>query len=364
MSWIKENYHIAALGGGALVLAGLGYLGLSSNQAVNEEFNANNPTKKTDTTAPGGDIATEVLNSLTQAEPVEYRPTENGRPVDLFTSVDLYTKDGNQNELLDILKLPPVHEGIPNQWWVDHRIDPSYSDSPQRDQDGDGFTNGEEFAAKTDPNDPKKHGALITKLEVDSIESDMWLLLFKSVLGKGYQFDLLFRPFGGRSLTNRLSATDAAEEGDIFFKEAPGKDRFKLLKIESREEQGPTGLRPRDWAIIEDQDPSKNGKKYEMPYNMREAKKRLFTQYDHRVNFKLNAVGEEGTIFKVAENGTFSLPSGGADEDKTYKLVDVILEDPGPVVRKAVKVVVSYTEGTDTKTIEIDVPQAESAPKE
>jgi hypothetical protein len=43
MSWIKENYHIAALGGGALVLAGLGYLGYSGNQAVNATFNAPNP---------------------------------------------------------------------------------------------------------------------------------------------------------------------------------------------------------------------------------------------------------------------------------------------------------------------------------
>jgi len=38
MSWIKENYHVAALGGGTLVLAGLGYLGYSGNQAVNETF--------------------------------------------------------------------------------------------------------------------------------------------------------------------------------------------------------------------------------------------------------------------------------------------------------------------------------------
>jgi hypothetical protein len=362
MSWIKENYHIAALGGGALVLAGLGYLGLSSNQAVNDEFNANNPPKGKNTDADGLPEATEVLESLTQAEPVEYRPTESGRPVDLFTSVDLYTKDGNDSELQDILKLPPVHPPIPNQWWVDHRIDPSYSDSPQKDQDGDGFTNGEEFAAKTDPNDPKAHGALITKLEVAEVESDMWLLLFKSVLGKGYQFDLLFKPFGGRSQTNRIPASDAVSKGDSFFKEDPAKGRFKLIDVVAREEDGPTGRRPRNWAIVEDQDPSKNKKQYETPFNMAAAQKPLFTEYDHEVTFRLNAIGEAGNQFKVAENGTFSLPSGGADGDKVYKLVEIILEEAGPQVRKPVKVVVSYPEGTETKTIEIDVPQTESAP--
>ena len=45
MSWIKENYHTVALGGGALVLVGLGYLGYSANQADNEAFNANSPPK-------------------------------------------------------------------------------------------------------------------------------------------------------------------------------------------------------------------------------------------------------------------------------------------------------------------------------
>jgi hypothetical protein len=63
MSWIKENYHVAALGGGTLVLAGLGYLGFSGNQAVNETFNVPSPNQGKTTTAEGGDIAASVKRS-------------------------------------------------------------------------------------------------------------------------------------------------------------------------------------------------------------------------------------------------------------------------------------------------------------
>ncbi|MDA7897265.1 hypothetical protein N9B01_03020, partial [Akkermansiaceae bacterium] len=60
MSWIKENYHVAALGGGTLVLAGLGYLGYSGNQAVNETFSKLETKQGETTTAEGGEIAASV----------------------------------------------------------------------------------------------------------------------------------------------------------------------------------------------------------------------------------------------------------------------------------------------------------------
>lgn len=358
MSWIKENYHIAALGGGALVLAGLGYLGFSGNQAVNDEFNANNPREKEDTKVPGSDILTALTNSITKAEPVERRVTPKKRPVDLFTSVDLYTEGDDLSKPLDLLTMDkPVHPPIDNQWWVDHRIDPSFSDSPQKDQDGDGFTNLEEFSAKTDPNDVKSHGALISKLEVVAVESDMWLLLFKSVLGKGYQFDLQYRAFGGRVQTNRIPASEAVNKGDKFFKADPGKERFALKDIEAREEDGPTGRRPRNWAIVEDLRPNKKGTTYELPFNLNAGKRREATKYDHTVIFSLNAIGEESNQFKVGENGKFSLPHGG--EELKYTLIEVKLGADF----KPVAVVVQIGDDA-SKTREIPVPSAAPAPKE
>ncbi len=354
MSWIKENYHIAALGGGALVLVGLGYLGFSANQAVNDEFNANNPTPKNDTKVAGGDIAEYVSKSVTEVTPIKRRDTPTERPVDLFTSVDLYTRGENTQEPLDLLTMPePVHPPIDNQWWVDHRIDPSFSDSPHKDQDGDGFTNLEEFEAKTDPNDGKSHGALISKLEVVTVESDKWLLLFKSVLGAKdrFQFDYKFIPSGGRLKENRIAGSDSVQKGGSFFKDEPGKGRYILKDVVAREEDGPTGRRPRNWAIVEDRRPNKKGQTYELPFNLKKGFYAREGQFDHTVTFSLNAIGEADKKFKVEENGQFSLPNGG--EEAGYTLVEVKLGED----RKPVSVVVQI--GDDkTKTREIPVPQA------
>jgi hypothetical protein len=352
MSWIKENYHIAALGGGVLVLAGLGFLGFSGNQAVNQEFNANNPSKKTDTTVPGGDIADKIIASVTELDPIDQRSTKSGRPVELFTSVDLYTRGENTRDLLDPLQMEDsIHKDIDNKWWSDHGIDLTYSDSPERDQDGDGFTNREEFAAETDPNDPKSHGALLTKLEVKVVESDMWLLLFKSVLGgSGYQFDMQYKAFGGPVQSNRIPAQDAVEKGNSFFKNDPGKDRFVLIDVEGRMEDGPTGRRPRNWAIVEDQRPNKKGKKYELPFNLELVQRREATQYDHTVTFSLNAIGEAANTFKVEENGKFSLPTGGTELN--YTLVEVKLGED----RLPASVVVQMGDDESTRR-EIPVPQ-------
>lgn len=350
MSWIKENYHVAALGGGTLVLAGLGYLGYSGNQAVNETFSKLETKQGKTTTAEGGEIAASVTKMVTEQDPVIHQKTSDGRPVNLFTSVDLYTKDGDKKELLDLLKIEPVHPPIGNQWWVDHRIDPSYSDSPTMDQDSDGFTNKEEFLAKTDPNDPDDYGALVQKLEVVKVESDMWRLLFKTVLGKGYQFDYAYVPFGKRLMTNRIPASEVISVGDTFFSSDPGKGRFKLTNVEKREFEGPAGKQMREWATIEDQNPSKNKKQFDLPFNAKKAELRDITFYDHRVTLRLSAIGEEGNEITLEESGSFALPANGAD--KIYKLAEVKLGAD----RKPEAVIVEYNLGDGVKTIEIKVP--------
>lgn len=349
MSWIKENYHIAALGGGALVLAGLGYLGYSGNQTVNTAFTVPNPAPGKTTTSAGGPLAEEVTKLVSGLDPIIHRKTPTGRPVEMFTSVNLYTKDGNKKELLDLLQMDPVHDPIDNQWWVDNRIDPSYSDSPSRDEDGDGFSNLEEFNSKTDPNDPTDYEGLIGKLEVVKVESDTWRLIFQTVVTAGFQFQFDFIPSDKSGMrSNRIPAGTTVKVGDLFFPEEPAKERFKLLKVEERPFAGPVGQQMLRWAIVEDQLPTKDKKAYELPFSPKANQMRDVTFYDHRVFFRLNAIGEEGNEFKVEENGSFALPSGG--EDKSFKLIEVVLDE---ATRKPVAVKV---EDKDGKPHTIPVP--------
>lgn len=324
MSWIKENYHIAALGGGLLVLAGLGYTSYAAKQEVKEGFATSAAGRGKVTTVEGGETLSALVKSLTEVNGLAAQVTPTNRPVNLFTSVDLFTQNGDVDSLKDLLTMKgSVHPPIPNKWWVDHMIDPSWSDSPQRDQDGDGFTNLEEFEAKTDPNDPKEYGDLLTKLRVAEVKTTVWRLEFNSVIGKGFQFNLLFKEPGGPVQNNRMGATDAISAGDLFFKDGVGKERFKLLKVEPRKMKTPTGEKDVNFAFIEDQLENKKGDVYELQFGMRQKELLQATRYDHTVVFYLDAIGEDGNKFEVVENGTFAVPSSGAE--KSYKLLEVKL---------------------------------------
>lgn len=197
----------------------------------------------------------------------------------------------------------------------------------------------------------------LNSLEVMTVESDMWFVLFKSVLGERYQFDLLYRPYESRPQTNRIPASEAISKGDIFFKEDPGKGRFKLIDIEDRNQEGSNGSRPGKCAIVEDQSAHKKGRRYELRFNSPAYELQPSTQYDHTVVFNFNSGEEDENQFRVEENEAFSLPPGG--EEKPYKVIEVKLEDPGPPVRKAIAVVIQYEAGGETKTREILVPKAE-----
>ncbi len=49
------------------------------------------------------------------------------------------------------------HDGLPNDWEKKYGLNPADPADAAKDSDGDGFTNLEEFQAKTDPKDPKSH---------------------------------------------------------------------------------------------------------------------------------------------------------------------------------------------------------------
>lgn len=356
---MKNNYHIAALGGGVLILGGLGYLGYSGNAAVNESLVSDSARKQGTVTSLGGPEAESVIKTTGEANAVVQRKTTEGRPVNLFTSVDLYTRVGQPGKLLDLLKMPPVHPPIENQWWVDHRLDVTYSDSPFMDPDGDGFTNREEYLAKTDPNDPSDVGDLIAKLELDKLKSDLWLLEFKAALSNGgAQLKFTSKKEGERrAQINDPGYSKPFKPGDTLFAEEPGKERFKLLKIETKKEQAAVGEIDRPYATFEDLRPNKTGQKYELPerpkndprrgkYELRDT-----TFADYTAVFRLNALGKEGETFEIEENGTFALPPGGGK--KEYKFAGVKIDEK----RQPTHVVVEYTRDGATKTLEIAVPK-------
>lgn len=323
MSWISENYEKTALAGAAVIAIGLSYFGWQNLSAVEEDFSSR-------PRGGGNEVATikdsdrvttakssfEIDRSWIQGE------TE-GRPVDLFIGVPLFVNKNNLNQPVDLPRSADVHPPIPNQWWIEHRIDPGFGDSPQRDEDEDGFSNLEEFNAKTDPTDKRSYPSLIHKLKYVTEESLQW------VLRPGYAsedggFTFVYDDGNGNQI--KTGAANPVPKDGLFFSQDPAKGRFKYLgfeKIEQMNERIQSKVAV-TMVKVEDMKPNKKGLVYEIPAQFKKANAREFSKFDRTAVFSLEALGLDGQEFKVEEFTAFALPQDA--DSKRYKLVKVTPE--------------------------------------
>lgn len=325
MSWISDHYEKAALAGTLLVAVALCYTGLQSKNAVEEDFNEpiagegpDDPSVKDGDKVAIAKSSYEMAQKWNKAEP-------DGRPVDLLTGVPLFVDKDNLKKPVDLPKSPDIHPPIPNQWWIEHRIDPGFGDSPQRDEDKDGFTNEEEFTAKTDPTDNRSHPNLIQKLVYLGDESLKWVLR-PSGFPAVEQPEANFEYSDSNRLKLRTPAADPIKVNGLFFtgdlaKDA--KDRFKYLGFEVKRVRNDRIDADEDITIIrvEDQKPNKKGMIYEIPANFRVANAAEFTKYDRKAKLSLEALEFSGQEFKVEELTDFGLPENS--EVKNLRMMEV-----------------------------------------
>ncbi|MFT3990370.1 MAG: thrombospondin type 3 repeat-containing protein [Luteolibacter sp.] len=243
--------------------------------------------------------------------------------MDLFVGVPLFIGKTDASKPVDLFKSEPVHAPIPNIWWLENKLDPGFADSPQRDPDGDGFSNLQEFEAKTDPNDSQSHPALVNKLKFVKDESVKWILRPGFESGGGFSFK-----YSDDKNNTASSGTDVVMPNGVFFavdkKNTPNaQNRFKFVSFEKRKvkhekfgsEEEVTFLK------IEDQRGNKKGVVYELPSPLNEANAAKFAQYDRTAVLSLEAVGEEGKQFKVEEKTSFALPPNAAE--KSYFIQEI-----------------------------------------
>jgi hypothetical protein len=320
MSWFSKNYEKAALGGAVAIALGLAYFGWSKFGAVDADFSTGlKGSGNSNTAVTGADLIPKALSSM-KLDRSWSKADDNGRPVDLFTGIPLFVSKSEPEKPLDLLDpaAQPVHSPIPNTWWIENRLDPGFGDSPQRDPDQDGFSNLEEFNAKTDPNSAKSVPPVIAKLLYIKDESLAW------VLRPGYDAGGSF-PFNYEDSKRQVnkSGAEGVAVGSLFFEKEPMKNRFKLLGSEVRRELNKKINLEIEVTIvrIEDQRPNKKGVIYELPAPLQEQRKTEHLQYDRTAILSLEALGFQGKEFKVEENMTFSLPPGS--DKKDYKVVRI-----------------------------------------
>lgn len=284
---------------------------------------------------------------------------ENGRTVSLFTGIPWFLKrDSAEPVDLGDKSNPPVHGDIPNSYWLEHRIPPGFADSPERDHDSDGFSNREEFEAKTDPTDFDSRPSLIAKLECAVLAKKPFLLEYTGDTAPGdltpettYRFRYTGIVQGQRRTINSDYIKAGQGAASTFFTEGPAQLRFELKSVERREVRNArTGLVEMiNFAQVEDLSPTKKGDIHEIQKGSRNGK--IIT--DYTATLFLNAIGEKENKVEVPERARFALPldPNAPDAKKTYLFKEVTQDD---------EVVIEWQEGNETKR-RIILPQ--SVPK-
>jgi hypothetical protein len=329
MSWFSKHYEKAALAGAVVVTLALAYFGWSKFGGVDEDFGIGlKGAGNNNAAVPGAERIPMAIQSM-KLDRTWNQARDGERPVDLFTGIALFVSSSAPEKPVDLLKDAPVHPPIPNTWWINNRLDPGFADSPNRDPDGDGFSNLEEFNARTDPNSGKSFPALIAKLMYAKDESLAWVI--RPGYGSEGKFPFTFEDSQGRK--NKISAGEMIGPDEMFFKKEPMKSRFKLLGSEVRKELNKKINIEMEVTIvrIEDQRPNKKGVVYELPSPLSEERKNEHVKYDRSAVLSLEALGMGGKEIKVEENTAFALPPGAPTKDYFLKTVtpeSVIVEYP------------------------------------
>jgi hypothetical protein len=319
MSWFSKNYEKAALGGAIVLAVGLVYAGWSKYGSVAQDFGdslkGNGPSN---TAVTGADLIPKAVQSM-KLDRSWTQASDSERPVDLFVGIPLFVASSSPDKSVDLLKDAPIHPPIPNIWWLENHLDPGFADSPSRDPDQDGFTNLEEYLAKTDPNDSKSIPQLISKLMYVNDDSMAWVL--RPGYGDGDKFPFIYEDSKNRK--NKIPAGGMVAPNEIFFEKEPMAQRFKLIGHEIRKEVSKSTKVEMEVTIVrvEDQRSNKKGKIYEIPSPLSEERKNEHRQYDRAAVLSLQAIGLSGTEFKVEENTTFALPPTASQKDYLLKKV-------------------------------------------
>ena len=337
MSWLSDNYEKVTLIAALIALAALGHISMQNKDNQADAFILPAPKQN-------AEVEVEGLSAIDKAKIsmyMEHRINQadlDGRKVDLFTGIILFSQRDDPKNPVDLLKSEPVHEGIPNTWWMTHSLDPGYSNAPERDPDGEGFSNREEFEAETDPNNANEYPEPVTKLRAISVYTSQVHLKPVAVIGKGEEslFGLENSAKGSKNTTQ-----GGIKQGEVItFKRPLMQKRFKFFGLDER--TNANGTADTIW-VIEDLQPNKKGTLYRFDKrgDLDGHPKRALGIMDSQAKLVLNALDQGDQPFVIDENIHFSLPFDPEALKKPYLLKSIDIKNK--------IIVVEYTDDEGTK---------------
>ncbi|MCW1922945.1 hypothetical protein OKA05_10315 [Luteolibacter arcticus] len=324
MSQLPKNFEKILLGVGGVAAVAFAGLGFMKSGAVEADFARDVPsTGGKAIEVPEAPAASKAVSSLTSNRVIE-QAEHDGSPVDTFVGIPLFADKNDATKSVDPRKGEPVHPGIPNKWWLETKADMTFANSPDRDDDGDGFTNRQEFEGKTHPVDAKDFPPLVTKLAYIKDESTMWYVQFGLESGGKWAPRFVgLAPGTTTRLQNRVSAVEMLSPGDTFFKEGVFANRFKFTGLEERDfTSEKTKLTQKvKIALYEELKENKKGTKYESRAGLPDAELEANAYHDRIAVLDLKAIGFGGKEFKVEEMTKFALPPDAPTKDYLLKKV-------------------------------------------
>lgn len=287
MEAIKTKYDRILLGLCALIALVIGAMLILNIVSFNSQFSP--PPKAGEKPADlGPDKSADVAKAETVLETKAARKAlqlPGGKLADLFVSTPVIkTADGQVIALLDETA-PQLRPPIDNIWLYNNELDLTRDDIAQLDNDGDGYTNLEEFEGKSNPRSRTEVPPFYTKLRYKECVKDPLSLKFAIYNNGEIQLS---------RTEPKPSKSAFLKEGDVF----PVDPRFKIAKVEMREitKDGVTDRKP--VLILEDSE-AKNAPPLEIQLG----------QTVERPNLSAKITDElSGKDFVLREGQEFELP--------------------------------------------------------
>jgi hypothetical protein len=205
MEWVKKNYDIALLALATLFLvASDGFLIWSASAAQASSVAAAEAARpRTADTLPKP-----ALEALKQADTLADKPStlhrgDSKRGAFLVSRPYLLKED----KLIDPIEgKEKLHPPVENDWLITNGLDYSDLTILTQDTDNDGFTNLEEYEAKTNPSDAKDTPPSLNKLKLVKFDPKPFRLQFKGdPSGEGTEFQINLKDLKGSLRTQYMS---------------------------------------------------------------------------------------------------------------------------------------------------------------
>ena len=219
MDWIKRNYDQAALlllGLVLLVMSGMLILNAMSFQDTFKDIQGN--------VVPNDKVPPPDLNGLQRANAALEKSAawEPGKDKGSMFVSEKYVISENRPQRIKELSV----QGVPSTWFETYGLDVLNPNVLNEDADGDGFTNREEFDAKTDPTNKRSHPPYYLKLRLARFIQVPFRLILQAYDGDPAKPD---------SLTFQINTVDVRQPTQFLkLNDTIANTKFKIVKFEHK----------------------------------------------------------------------------------------------------------------------------------